>query len=271
MSVVHNRDARAFGDWLRCERELRDVELRAIADETKIPKRFFEALEQGRLSVLPGGVFPRSFLRQYADYLGLDSDRLVDELDVLLAEPDEPVRRPSMSQYLREHRANLALVAILAAVGVLAFLKVRSEHSAAAFESPAATAATARRAPAPPHADRVYPQTPPAEAIPQEAIRHDRLRLALTAREPSWVAVTVDGQTVIDRILSRGESQTFEAAGEIVLSVGNAGGVTFTVNDQPGIALGRMGQVRRNIQINRQSLSAFVQNTPAALHAAQSG
>lgn len=271
MAVEQNRDARAFGDWLRRERELRGVDLRVIADATKISKRFFEALEQGRLDVLPGGVFPRSFLRQYADHLGLDSERLVEEFETLIAEPDEPqARRFSAGRYVREHRSNLTVLAILAAVGLLGFLKVRSERNAtAAFESKALATATARPAattpPAVPRNDRVYSVATPAQSVT------DGLRLAITARQTCWVAVSVDGQTVVDRILTQGESQTFEAHGEILLSVGNAGGLSFTLNDQPGIPLGRTGEVRRNIQITHQSAPSFVQDTTGALRLAQRG
>ena len=61
----------SFGENLRRERELRGVDLRDIADATKISVRFLQALEQDRVDVLPGGIFPRAFVRQYAKELGL--------------------------------------------------------------------------------------------------------------------------------------------------------------------------------------------------------
>ena len=67
----------SFGENLRRERELRGVSLREIADNTKISIRFLEALEEDRVDVLPGGLFPRSFVRQYATFVGLDPDRTV--------------------------------------------------------------------------------------------------------------------------------------------------------------------------------------------------
>jgi cytoskeletal protein RodZ len=69
----------SFGENLRRERELRGVDLRDIAEATNISLRFLQALEQDRADVLPGGIFPKAFVRQYASYLGLDPDRLVAE------------------------------------------------------------------------------------------------------------------------------------------------------------------------------------------------
>jgi cytoskeletal protein RodZ len=69
----------SFGENLRRERELRGVSLREISEATKISMRFLQALEQDRVNILPGGIFPRAFVRQYARYLGLDAERYVAE------------------------------------------------------------------------------------------------------------------------------------------------------------------------------------------------
>lgn len=265
MAADLNRHA-AFGEALRREREVRSVELRAIADETKIGIRFLEALEKGRLDMLPGGVFPRSFLKQYADYLGLDSERLLREFETMLKAPTLGIGKPSVRRSVAEQRGNLALLGIVGIVAVLTLLKVRSQHPDRSFEPIAPTASLQRAAPAGPAvADRVYP---PAPRVPANA---QRMRLSLTARESCWVAVSIDGQNVVDRILNEGESQSFEAQTEIALSVGNAGGLVFTVNDQPGISLGRSGEVRKNIVITPQSLPSYVQSAERGLRLANRG
>src|SRR6185503_8578116 len=69
----------SFGETLRRERELRGIDLREVAEATKISVRFLQALENGRIDILPGGIFPRAFVRQYAAYLGLDPERTVAE------------------------------------------------------------------------------------------------------------------------------------------------------------------------------------------------
>jgi cytoskeleton protein RodZ len=91
------------------------------------------------------------------------------------------------------------------------------------------------------------------------AVEPQGLVLTLQASQPCWVAAQADGATVLNRVLNQGESETVEASGEIVLSVGNAGGVSFSVNDRPGVPLGRNGEVRRNIVISRKSLPTLVE------------
>jgi cytoskeleton protein RodZ len=255
----------SFGENLRRERELRGVSLREIAEGTKISLRFLEALEDDRLDVLPGGLFPRSFVRQYAGFVGLDPDRAV--ADFLAhhgpppqAAPPPPSTRPA---WLSPGAIFLAGVALVAAV--LVFQPWVKKGPAA---TPRAAATPIPTAPAVLPTDRVYPP-PVAAATP--ASEGDSLVLTMTAEASCWVEVLADGETVINRVLAEGESETLEAQGEIVLSVGNAGGLAIRVNDRPALPLGRSGEVRKNIVITRQSLPALVEADGVASPDGQSG
>jgi cytoskeleton protein RodZ len=70
----------SIGESLRHERLRRNLDLEAVSRELKISPRFLEAIEAGRLDKLPGGVFAKSFARQYARYLGLDEDEIAGEV-----------------------------------------------------------------------------------------------------------------------------------------------------------------------------------------------
>lgn len=67
----------SIGDTLRRERRRRNLEISQIAGDLKISGRFLEAMERDDFAKLPGGVFTKSFIRQYAGYLGLDAEELV--------------------------------------------------------------------------------------------------------------------------------------------------------------------------------------------------
>jgi cytoskeleton protein RodZ len=61
-----------FGDELRIERERRKVTLETICAVTKVSIRHLEALEDGKYSELPGGVFRKGIVRSYLGAVGLD-------------------------------------------------------------------------------------------------------------------------------------------------------------------------------------------------------
>lgn len=246
----------SFGERLRRERELRGVSLRDVAEATKISTRFLKALEDDRVDILPGGLFPRAFVRQYGRHLGLDADRLVTEF--LYAHGEglaELQTRPRGHE--APSRGGLFLIVVGLGLGALWMMKDQQQEGA---HRPATPAPPPAAVVAP--ADPVYP-TPLGEQAPLEEAQ-DALVLTLHAQQSCWVEVSADGETVLSRVLTRGETATLEAQGEIVLSVGNAGGLSFAVNDRRGVPLGRSGEVRRNVVITRQNLPSLVEAAASA-------
>jgi cytoskeleton protein RodZ len=249
----------SFGDTLRRERELRGVDLREVAEATKISIRFLQALENDRVDILPGGIFPRAFVRQYATYLGLDPDRTVAEFVYAFGEHAGQPAAPAPARPRSVRTPLLIAVAVLAMAGLAAWAALRYEARGAGDEPAAMASAPSSTFPP----DPVYP--PPTTVAAAAPTDGHGLVLTLNSRQSCWVAVLADGVKVVDRVMNEGEAQTVRAKGEIVLSVGNAGGITFTLNGRPGVSLGREGEVRRNIVITRQSLPSLLQQgVPAA-------
>ncbi len=248
----------SFGDDLRRERELRGIRLREIAAATKIGLRFLQALENDRLDLLPGGMFPRAFVRQYASHLGLNVERTLSEFDD--AHRSAAVEKPAVS----ETRPPVAWrqiawmagggLALLVVVLLSARPSSRTRRSSAPAPLPVLVTSPARVLP--------LPTPAPAEV--------DGLVLTLKAEQECWVEARADGRSVLNRVLAVGETTTLEAAGEIRLSVGNAGGLSLNLNNLPGLPLGRNGEVKKNILINRDNLPALIQKT-AALSPSSSG
>src|SRR5205085_1717544 len=61
-------------DRLTMARERKGVDLVRAERDTKIRVRYLSALEQGDYRDLPGAVYTKGFLRNYAIYLGLDPE-----------------------------------------------------------------------------------------------------------------------------------------------------------------------------------------------------
>jgi cytoskeletal protein RodZ len=233
-----------------------------VAEATKISVRFLQALENGRLDILPGGIFPRAFVRQYAAYLGLDPERTVAEFMYAsgAGAPAEPLEAAAPVAPVKRRRpvpVGIALGALAALVLLLlAWQGLRNRGSG----EPRVEAQSTPAAPMSFPSDRVFPPpsaTPPASLSPTEG-----LVLEIVARQACWVAVQADGVRLIDRVLAQGETQRLDARRELVLSVGNAGGVAIAINGRQGVALGRDGEVRRNIVITHESLPSLVVPAP---------
>src|SRR3954447_18469213 len=73
----------SIGERLRRQRLQNGMSIEKIALDTKISARLLEAIEAEQFEKLPGGVFRRSFVLQYARALGVDPDEIAAELKQL--------------------------------------------------------------------------------------------------------------------------------------------------------------------------------------------
>jgi cytoskeletal protein RodZ len=84
---------------LYAARERKGVDLYRAERDTKIRARYLSALERGEYKELPGDVYTKGFLRNYALYLGLDPDEVVGQWrrergDAAVARPVISVPKP---------------------------------------------------------------------------------------------------------------------------------------------------------------------------------
>ena len=113
----------SIGQKLKEAREARGVELDQVARETNIALRYLADLESERFDEFPGESYVIGFLRNYCDYLDLDSDEFVGLYkNQKIQEADVPVSAllPSkpISERLFGGGAGKILVVLIVVVGV---------------------------------------------------------------------------------------------------------------------------------------------------------
>lgn len=93
-----------IGRQLRKEREARDLTIDQAAAATRIRAHYLTAIENGDLDRFPSTVHARGFLRAYADFLGLDAEPIIQELEG----KDPPVSPPTAAATPAEPALNQA-------------------------------------------------------------------------------------------------------------------------------------------------------------------
>jgi cytoskeleton protein RodZ len=180
----------SIGESLRRERRRRNLELDQVSQELRISTRFLEAIEDEQFEKLPAGVFAKSFVRQYARYLGLDEDELAAEVQRVLEPPaaTEDVAAPRLAPIADIHvprvdqwqtvsdgrrfdwsswLPSLALVVVVMLVcsGVYSFWQRGRRQVSAQIPPPPVAVVPPADVPVPPAVAPAEPEaTPPAEA-----------------------------------------------------------------------------------------------------------
>jgi cytoskeleton protein RodZ len=267
----------SIGERLRRQRLQNRISLERVSLETKIGVRLLEAIEAGQFEKLPGGVFRRSFVLQYARALQLDPDEIAEELNQL-SQFDEVPPLPTAETVqgqspnsgsgfsfrgdLSELRGS-TIGSLITAVGVIMVCaliynwwqapraaKVEmasmqpSTHAAAAEPLPAPISSAATTSPAPTTPAPEATSAPTTDAPETAPANGAHVRVGLSADETTWLSISSDGKNVFANSLEAHQTKIVEASEKVRVLVGNAGGVEISLNGKPIGPIGPRGQVR---------------------------
>jgi cytoskeletal protein RodZ len=124
--VIAAEPAPGLPERLLAARERKGVDLYRAERDTKIRVRYLAALERGDYRELPGAVYTKGFLRNYALYLGLDPDDVLLQWRRERGDPREPQAVIAIPRPIAAPRKGLTfspslVVFALLTVAVLAF------------------------------------------------------------------------------------------------------------------------------------------------------
>ncbi len=257
----------ALGQRLSEARQAQNMAAADVARHLKLSVWQVEALEAGRYQQLPGAIFVRGFIRNYARLVKLDAEELLrtagDSLPQQAARPETP---PSQDiPFPTAHAPRWPKYAVAAAVifGALAIYEfvwnepegterrqvaaapaaVIPPKPASAETPPSSQPANEPRAAQPPITAATAAQPAPialapaaaiAQAEPQSAPRRGEKQVRLDFNQESWVEIRDRNERVIFSQLNQpGTTQQLSGLPPLSVVVGNAHGVKMTYGDQP--------------------------------------
>ena len=249
-----------IGDALRSERLRIGMTLEQIATQTKIGQYLLQAIEANQFDRLPGGLLTRSFLRQYAQVLGLDAEEVVASFKQQF---EEPVLALSTLQpkYSCSQLPLLPIVfwfgtAIFGCAGVYAvWQNVRRSlpetnaaplHGSQVVLHSGLQPAKSFQEPLPELAPRERPGSVPyaSSRSGSEPGARNEIHVVFTATEPVWVSIQSDGNPVYTGTLEQQHSEELAASTRMIALVGNAGGLEVSLNGKAIGPIGQHGEVR---------------------------
>jgi cytoskeleton protein RodZ len=140
-----------IGSTLREARMHARIDISEIESETKIRAKYLRALENEEWDLLPGPTYVKSFLRTYADALGLDGKLLIEEYKLRherLSDVElQPIAPPGQRDRRRPPRASfgrgwLIAVVIAGLVAALYFLGIAGDDNGGPSSTSTPTTAT---------------------------------------------------------------------------------------------------------------------------------
>ncbi len=244
-----------------CElRQQQEISLEQVSSQTRIQPRLLRAIEQGKLENLPESVYIQSFIRQYADALGLDGVKFASAFPTLYRLPDRPSWRSLPGAQLRPvHLYLLYMLLIISAVNGLSYFLNRSIRQPESANAEMTVQPVAQTPIGP-----INPlQTIAKSNLAQKPVGAQKaVRVGLMLTSQSWVRVVADGKTEFEGVLSEGTQRTWAANQKVVVRAGNAGGVMVSFNDGQSKKLGEPGEIEERVFPPDPRFAAL----PSAIH-----
>ena len=268
------------GDALRQEREKQNLTIKDVEKGTSIRALYIESIEKGEYDKLPGEAYTKGFIRSYANFLKLDANALVKQYmqennpEKLAAQEqaraDEEKARAAQQTVEREapqprrsaprrsaarreqsygssfstgadfeqrvnaaHRRQNMLLALIVVivVGAGAFFLLSSDDQQAPAPQAKQTQQAAKSA----------PQEQAPAAAPEK--KHEGGEGPAECSNRCWTSVKADGKTIYEGTVEKGKSMEWKADDKMVITFGDAGAASVTVNGKDMGKVGKTGQV----------------------------
>ena len=230
-----------IGETLRDARMRARIDVSEIEAKTKIRAKYLRALENEEWGLLPGPTFVKSFLRTYAQALGLDGKALVEEYRLSHERPSEAALEPIVSspQHARSRapgggrapgRPSRGYLAIIGVVGLVIVLLIVGLATGGGGGSSSATKTDASSS----HGRAARLHRGATRGSGATANRSQDVALSLRATSGVYVCLIGDhGRTLIPGIeLHAGESTVTYHARRFEITLGN-NAVTMFVDGRP--------------------------------------
>jgi len=223
------------GELLRKEREKKGLSLKDIENAINIRVLYLDAIEKGDYHVIPGEVYLKGFIRNYANYLDFNGSEIVD-LYRKTHMPSKPAVSETITPPKKTSNAGKKLPkgrTIL--LGLAIFSIVLGVCWRISSSTPSLTTASALTQQNQPLTSAA--PTPKSAEIPQSIV--------ITAKftDQCWTLITADGKDIYEGTPKNGETMTWKANQTLIIKVGNADAVNLMFNGQNINKIGGKGEV----------------------------
>lgn len=257
------------GEKLRVAREKKAWSLLDAEEATKIRARYLEALEAEKYEIIPGIAYVKGFLQTYAKHLDLNpgevlalfkSSQVSEKIPALsmplTSSPFRPIWwRPAVAVVM-------ALLAICAVIAIAHWIQPSSQAPITFTPAPLPSAPkqnAAKETNPSSTASSTTPSSPTLSPTPSNTINTpmtEGLIAQLVFSQPCWLIVKTDGKVALEGEYTVGTTKELKASSQIELvSVGNAGGISVTLNGTVLPSLGNYGQVVHNVVLTKNTIS----------------
>jgi len=242
-----------LGQYLSSARELKGFDLHDAAQQTRISIQYLKALEQEDFAKLPGEVFVKGFLKNYAKFLGLSEQEVLKKYDefrhpaasaaVTTPQPAPAEQVPATPTPARPVKVSLEpwLWGAAIFISILGFLFMAAPEKQPLSVTPLDVHTAVLRS-------DMTGSAPPAKP--------EKLYLQIVALEDVWLLVRTDSGPQKKAVLKKDENVVWIADERFLLSYGSVGAAKLLLNGDELTVTGQKNAVVRDLEITAAGITS---------------
>jgi cytoskeletal protein RodZ len=259
--------AESLGKTLKKIRETKNLSLEEVSERTRITKKIISTIEEDRLHEISPLFYARSFVKSYAQFLGVLEEKIIKEYLSTGQKRDIPQLilkgEKVQGDWFNKHKKRISIVALViisVCIMFFGFVQMKKfvrnvylKHRAHAGERQKQkdTEKKKKRELAAKDAF-LAPLQKKSNLIITEK-KESGIELKIQARYNTWIQVVGDGTLLFSGALKRGTSDIWKAKKEIRLELGNAGGVILSLDGKNLGSPGKKGE-KKTVTITKEGI-----------------
>lgn len=274
-----------FAEELKLRREEKNISLQQIANRTKIDIKYLRAIDEANFDILPD-IYIRAFIKEYSQTVELDPIEVIKKFDLakkgiistqldkdenkLIAEKEtkneiqpvmpEPViinqeikSEESQKKFILNNNLVYVLISLILLIILSYFIFISGSGEDLTNESNDQSELIEV-----PRYEIEKPSVDQATNI----VEDDSLDLTLNTTGRVWCKIYKDNNEIFQNIIEADQSITFRAKKEFRVIVGNAGFVSFKLDNKNLDLIHKPGEIRNYI-INSDTVKSYLLSVPS--------
>lgn len=220
-----------IGEKLQERRRKLGKSLKEVESELRIRPAYLSALENDDFEKLPGEAYVKAFLRSYSEYLGLDSNEIINDYKSTHTVTETKYNKFEFNFFSGFKAKLISSIIVLAIIAVAVWLAIpEREPTPQIPATPIETGTSTTQ----PETSNVQPPEETTEEPTKTAKKKEpfSLRFEITGNSASWIQVRVNDKYIFADTLQPDESYQTEVTQSAHVILGNPAVVTIHLNDK---------------------------------------
>jgi transcriptional regulator with XRE-family HTH domain len=231
-----------IGEYLRTAREEKNISLKDVQEATKISMRYLEAIDRGDFNGIPGEVYRKGFIANYAAAIGLDAQDVLQRYHQIQSDQEAERRQAQLEQaVIQKYNPTVSLrwskeVYLTITTSLIGLLLIFS------FIFPAAKENYVHKS----MSSRVQSET---QIVDTNDAGTSPIEVEAVFTAPVWLTVKCDGNYLYKDGITfypTSPKQYWPAQKELEIEVGDPSGIKLNFNGKP---LGKIGQKGKKVTL----------------------